>query len=450
MAKFTKNVVIGEVHRVKRPFIGPVYVGRITIGDLADALIGGDVKYAPKYQRGLKGSDDNVYDSETLVDIHSDTLLIESKRAQAMAAKYLIALAGDGSRMLFNPDIIWNARLEPNRPPAEYDKGKRTLTLHSSITVPDSAHRHYAYYLLKQWSDNPDTVPDEVVIAEDGEAVDHDDLVKYLEGFDPYDDEESSVLVEIFNVPRDLEGKLFDEYNVEGKKPSNSASIDMFSDKTASRRFVAEMQKKCDIFGPSEIETRANTIAAGSRKITTVSTLDVAIKPFNKKLLGLEKQRDAYANLTSFFCEFYQEWAKHYPEFLPTASGKVRQDLRKTSFAMSNIMFFPMFRLAFEIWESHRMRQLDWRETTDWRDGLKRLAGDVEVLRADGPIKVPFMARDSDDPYQVGNPGWQGKILVQKFDGQGKAQGWSLSSTRQTRDTAYHYLVETAGIALPK
>ncbi len=439
MAMFTKNVVIGDVHRVKRPGIGAVFVGKITIGDLAQALTDGDIKYAPKYQRGLKPSEDNVYHPDSLIDIHSDKLLIESKRAEAMAAKYLMALSGEGDRMLFNPDVIWNARREPNRPAADYDETNRRLTLHSTITVPDSAHRHFAYYLLKQWKTDSEAVPDEVVIAEDGETVDKDSLVRWLEKFNPDDADESAILVQVFNVPREMEGKLFDEYNVEGKKPSTSASIDMFSDKTASRRFVAELQKKCEIFGPSEVETRANTIAAASRKITTVSTLDVAIKPFNVKLRGLEKQKEAYADLIAFFCAFYTVWAEHFPAFLPTASGKARQDLRKTSFAMSNIMFFPMFRLAFEIWEGFNKAGKDWRESADWRDGLARLAGDVTI---DGQFSGPFMARDSEDPYQQGNPGWHGKILVQKFDGHGKPQGWSLSSTRQTRDTAYHYILE--------
>ena len=311
MAMFTKNVVIGDVHRVKRPGIGAVFVGKITIGDLAQALTDGDIKYAPKYQRGLKPSEDNVYHPDSLIDIHSDKLLIESKRAEAMAAKYLMALSGEGDRMLFNPDVIWNARREPNRPAADYDETNRRLTLHSTITVPDSAHRHFAYYLLKQWKTDSEAVPDEVVIAEDGETVDKDSLVRWLEKFNPDDADESAILVQVFNVPREMEGKLFDEYNVEGKKPSTSASIDMFSDKTASRRFVAELQKKCEIFGPSEVETRANTIAAASRKITTVSTLDVAIKPFNVKLRGLEKQKEAYADLIAFFCAFYTVWAEH-------------------------------------------------------------------------------------------------------------------------------------------
>lgn len=438
MAKFIKNVVIEDIHRVKRPGIGDVYTGRITVGDLADALTSGDVKYAPKYQRGFKPSEDNVYDPDTLVDIHSEKLLIETKRAEAMAAKYLIALSGEGTRFLFNPDVIWNARRDPNRPAADYDPRHRRLTLHSTITVPDSAHRHYAYYLLRQWKADSETVPDEVVIAEDGESVDKDSLVRWLEQFDPYSDEDSSIFVQVFNVPRDLEGKLFDEYNDEGKKPSTSASIDMFSDKTASRRFIAALQRTCEIFGPSEVETRANTIAAASRKITTVSTLDVAIKPFNTKLRGLEKHKEAYADLIAFFGAFFSEWARHYPQFLPTASGKARQDLRKTSFAMSNIMFFPLFRLAFEIWETFHQSKTEWREDDGWREGVARLAGDVTV----GDFTGPFMARDSEDPYQQGNPGWYGKILVQKFDGQGRPQGWSLSSTRQTRDTAYHYLVQ--------
>lgn len=438
MAKFTKNVVIDDIHRVKRPGIGEVYVGRITIGDLAEALAAGDVKYAPKYQRGLKPSEDNVYTADSLLDIHSDKLLIETKRAEAMAAKYLMALSGEGKRFLFNPDIIWNARKEPDRPAAEYHKPSRRLTLHSTITVPDSAHRHYAYYLLRLWKSDEDTIPDEVVVADDGDTVDKDSLVQWLEKFDPFDDEESSILVQVFNVSAQMEGMLFDEYNSEGKKPSTSASIDMFSDKTASRRFVAELQKKCEIFGPSEVETRANTIAAASRKITTISTLDVAIKPFNTKLRGLEKQKEAYADLISFFCAFYSEWAKHFPEFLPTASGRARQDLRKTSFAMSNIMFFPMFRLAFELWEGFHGARKVWAEETEWREGIARIAGETTVDDFTGP----FMARDSEDPYQRGNPGWYGKILVQKFDGQGQPQGWSLSSTRQTRDTAYHYLVK--------
>jgi hypothetical protein len=254
-------------------------------------------------------------------------------------------------------------------------------------------------------------------------------------------------------VPTALEGQLFDEYNVEGKKPSTSASIDMYTTKTSSRRFVAALMAKCPIFGSSEVETRSNTIGKLSRKLTTIATLDVAIKPFSKRLKELEANKHQYADLVEFFCTFYSEWASHFPAFLPTASGNTRTHLRKTSFALSNIMFFPMFRLAFQLWDRYTANNDDWRAETDWRDGLARLAGNVtvEVKGPDGKLvktDVPVMARDSVDPYQVGNPAWRDIILVQQFNAKGESIGWSLSSTRQTRDAAYHYLIRVSGLPL--
>lgn len=448
MPKFVTNVLIEGVDRIWRPGIGYVYKGRISIGDLAEALLNGQIKYAPKYQRGQKPSDDNDFTEKTLLDISDPTLAIERKRAEAMAAKYLVPLSDGADRELYNPDIIWNARKEPNRPEPDYTPSKRTLTVHSTITIPDSAHRHYMNYLLYKWHLDPDSVPEEVVIAEDGQMLEGDDLRKALEAFDPFNEDKSSVFVTIFNVPPDHEGRLFDEYNVEGKKPSTGAAIDMFSEKTASRRFVDALMKKCPIFERTEIEMRGSTIAAASRKITTSSTLDVAIKPFQKRLLVLEENKTVYADLIDFFSHFYSEWAVHFPAFQPTASGKARSELRKTSFAMSNIMFFPMFRLAFELWEKYREAGIDWRSENEWRDALSRLAGDVATTTADGQhLTVPLMARESDE--SIGNPDWHGLILIQQFDRAGQPKGWSLSSTRQTRDAAYHYLVKHAQVNLP-
>src|SRR4051812_23277374 len=107
MPKFTKNVEIEDVHRVLRPGIGYVAIGRITVGDLAQALIDGDIRYAPKYQRGV--SDGHDFTVETLLDLPSGKSSIDQKRAEAMAAKYLMAVAGK-DRVLYNPDVIWNAR----------------------------------------------------------------------------------------------------------------------------------------------------------------------------------------------------------------------------------------------------------------------------------------------------------------------------------------------------
>lgn len=450
MAKFKKTVAIEDVHRIKRPGIGHVYVGRISIGDLAEALADGDLRYAPKYQRGMKQSDDNYFDSETLLEITNERLEIQVKRAEAMAAKYLIALGDDPERVLFNPDVIWNARYDPERQP-EYDAKQRVLTVRTTITIPDSAHRHYAYYLLWKWAANPESIPEDITLsADDGESISSGDLEKLIQNFDPFDDEESAVLVQVFNVSKEREGWLFDEYNVEGKRPSNAASIDMFSDKTASRRFVMALMERCAIFDRNEVEVRSNTIAPASRKLTTIATLDAAIKPYSKRLLVLEKDKRKHADLVDFFVHFYAEIATHIPEFQPTASGKARQDLRKRSFAIANIIYFPLFRLAFDLWEKYSQGGIDWRTEQEWRDGIARITGKTKVTQEDGSvIEVPVMARDSDEPGWTGNPAWQGKILTQKFDSQGQAQGWSLSSTRQTRDAAFHYLAQVAGVDLP-
>lgn len=450
MPTFKRSSTIVDVHRIKRPGIGSVYQGKITIGELARALMNGDIRYAPKYQRGLKQSDENTFDNQTLLDISNERLLIEKNRAYAMACKYLMALNGEDIA-LYNPDVIWNARAMDGVEQPTYDEKSRTLEIHSNISIPDSAHRHYLYFTLYQWKLDPDSIPEEVVISEDGNAVDNGDIQEWIKSFDPENAEESSVLVQVFNLTSEREGKLFDEYNVEGKQPSKSASIDMFPDKTASRRFITALMKRCQIFGESEVETRFNTIGSASRKITTISTLDVAIKPFNSRLLALEKEfaKGKYSDLVDFVAKFWEEWANHFPEFQPTASGFARQQLRKTSYAMSNIMFFPLFRIAFDTWQHYDNTNTDWGGAKEWRDALARIAGDVECHDPNNPgkiIRVRIMARDSD--VSVGNPDWQGKILVQKSESKGGLVGWTLSSTRQTRDSAYHYLVDKAGIKL--
>ncbi len=448
MPKFTKKVTIDSVDRIHRPGIGYVYKGRISIADTALGLIDGDIKYAPKYQRGQKPNDDNDFDSKTLLDITNDQLAIETKRAEAMAAKYLLGLHSDKHRELYNPDIIWNARNESEIDEVTYNEKTRELTIHSVLTIPDSAHRHYLYYLIYKWHQDPESVPDEIVIADDGQTVDGGDIQEWLKDFDPTDEEHASTFVTIFNIPADHEGRLFDEYNVEGKKPSSGAAIDMYTDKTASRRFVDALMKKCPIFDRTEIEMRAGTISKASRKITTLATLDSAIKPFGNTLLGFEKKnKDVYNDLVDFFNYFYSEWSVHYPAFQPTASGKARQELRKTSFAMANIMFFPMFRLAFELWEKYTKNGTDWRSEKEWKDALAKLAGDVTIKDGSKTDTFPLMARDSDE--SAGNPDWHGKILIQQYDSAGNSKGWSLSSTRQTRDAAYHYLVKNSAVTIP-
>jgi len=75
-------------------------------------------------------------------------------------------------------------------------------------------------------------------------------------------------------------------------------------------------------------------------------------------------------------------------------------------------------------------RPPDWRQDRKWSNAITRIAG-----KANGTMDV--MDRK--------NPAWQGKILVEVMDSNGK-QGWSLSSTRQTREAAFQYLCEVTGL----
>ena len=149
-----------------------------------------------------------------------------------------------------------------------------------------------------------------------------------------------------------------------------------------------------------------------------------------------------------------EEWSHHFKAFAAGASAEERNLLRDTSFALSNIMFFPMFKLIFELWEKYRRDGRDWHKSDEWRDGFTRLAGSTEIpgTKKGETRRVSIMARDFDGvpekgiPAVVGNPEWQGKVLVETVDSKGK-KSWSLSSTRQTREAAFYYLLDKSGLA---
>jgi hypothetical protein len=452
---------LDEVYRIKRPGIGYVYRGRITIGELYDGLEDGLIKYSPKYQRGYKPSLNLEADPHKLVPITDEDLMIEKWRAEAMAAKYLVAVSGTGPKVLYNPDVVWNARKDDHRPDPEWDEQSGHLDIYTILTIPDSGHRHYAYWLLGQWKMDPATIPGVVELDRNGETVGGEELTEWIKKFEPYNKHESSVLVEVFNLPAEQEGRLFDEYNDEGKPASSAKAIDLYIEKTPSRRFVGALMEHCPLFARTEIETATNTIGSKSRKLTTNATLESAVRPFGKRLLELEKEQKenrskAYDDLVSFVCAFYEEWARYYPEFLPSASADARHALRRRSFAIQNITFFPMLRIAFELWDKYHKANASWESEQEWRDGLARLAGTTTAEEPDPDhpgttkvMEVEVMARDSEDPYSVGNPKWKELVMVPKYDREGYIKRWTLSSTRTTRETAFDYLIQIAEVDLP-
>lgn len=446
MSQLVSRTEVTGVTAIQRPGVGNIYRAIITIGMLYEALRDSVIRYAPKYQRGFRRSAEDIpeADYELLLPISDEKLQLDVRRAQAMAVKFLMALNGDErGKRLFTSFVVWNARRGEGRPAPKLNSDG-TLELRTVITIPDTGHRHLTYFLLGSWKYKQSSIPDEVTIDE-GDVVTSAEIAKWLENFDPDDPATSSLFVDIYNLDPEQEGWLYDEFNADAKPPAGAVAIDLNHQKTPSRRFVYRLMERSPIFDRLQVETRANTIGSKSRKLTTNATMESAVRPYSKRLARLEHDSTgSYNDLINFVAAFFAEWASHFPAYQPTASGDQRQEFRNESFALSNIMFFPLFRLIFELWEKYHADGVEWTKQDEWRDGIARLAAKVTIEDPEDPtkkIKVDFMSRK--------NPDWQGKILVKKFDSNGNFSGWSLSSTRQTRDSAFHELVRQAKVSLP-
>jgi hypothetical protein len=427
---------VADVTRINRVGIGPVHRAVVPIKTIYELLKDSKVRYAPKYQRGFKQKfATNVAKSEydRLFSLNDPNLQISQDRAAEMAVKYIKASNNDKNVMLFSSNVTWNARKEKGRPEPEYDAAKKTLSIHTSITVPDTGHRHTAYFLVGHWKEHPEEIPAQVLVNQ--VPVTQAEIKKLLDKVDLDDYSQHSIYVDIYCLDNEMEGWLYDEFNSDSKPPSRAVALNLNKQKTPTRRFAWALVASSPIFSEDEVEGRSNTIAAKSKKLTTISTLESAAQPFVKKLVELEADRDAgvskqYDDLLLFFNAFFHEWGTHFPAFMPKASFDEREKTRNETFAASNIMFFPLFRLAFENWLDYQTRKKDWRKADEWKTGLAKIGGSITVSGK----KMKVMSRD--------NPAWQGKILIAAFDNKGKQVGWSLSSTRQTRDAAYAYLKE--------
>jgi hypothetical protein len=425
------TTTVKNVHDfVEMPGTGRVYRGTISVSQLGKLIKKGTLKYAPGYQRGFKGVRENPADYEPLQPLTNPALQVKLKRAEEMAVKYL-----DGK--LFSAGVIWNARKEEGEPGPEWDPETHELSIYTEITVPDTAHRHLNYYLLERWKRDPAQIPVSVIVNE--MPVYKEKILDLLNRFDPNN---SLVFLEIYNLSPVHEGHLYDQFNNDAKKPDRAVGIQLNRQKTPSRRFVDALMNASPIFSEFEVETRSNTIGSDSRKLTTISTLVAAAEqPSLKNLLvqleSDDKNASVHSDLVLFFNEFFTEYAKVFPVFQPSTPAEDRQKARSTdgSFALSNIIFFPLFRMARDLWIHYREHKLDWRTQDDWKKAIAKLDGQVAGENGDG--KVSVMSRS--------NPSWRGKVLVETYGPSG-VTGYSLSSTRQTRDAAYQYLLEVSGL----
>jgi hypothetical protein len=436
------SIRIENIQRISRPKIGYVYRGQIYIGDLAHQLNEATILYAPKYQRGLKDTESDIKEFNKLYKIDDKSLAINSKRSQSMAVKFLIGLSSkdnDNSTTLFSSDIIWNVRVEdhPSFKAPVYDKERAELTIYSKITIPDSGHRHYAYWTLCEWKNNSESIPQKVDYEDNGASVSAAEIEKLLGKFDPYG-EHSQLFTTIYHLKSNQEGDMFDEFNDEQKKAGTARSIAMSPNKTPPRRIVHKLMLNSEILSEDEIQISSNSISSKSRKLTTNATLVAAFKPFSKRLLELEDSSNKihYDDLINFYVDYFDEWSEHFPMMKPEKpTAGERNKFRQKSFAISNIIFFPLIHIAYDIWEALRKQGIDWKTDKTWRDSLAKLAG--KTTAGDGN-SYPIMSRNNVD--------WNGKIVIQVFDKDGKPSGWNLSSTSSTRKAAYHYMIEKSGL----
>lgn len=222
-------ITLDGVARIKRRGVGHIYRAVISIADLAKLLRESKVCYAPKYQRGFRQELVDVEEERFshLIPLNHPDADIDPRRAHMMAVKYL---RGD----LYTSMITWNARTGAREP--QYDEKTMSLSIDGVLTIPDTAHRHSAYYTLATWKDKPASIPDEVIV--NGEPVKKKEIEKLLSDFNP---EDEWLFVDVYNLEPVREGYLYDEFNADSKKPSTAVALDLNPDKTPARRFMKHL-----------------------------------------------------------------------------------------------------------------------------------------------------------------------------------------------------------------
>jgi hypothetical protein len=424
MGDVVSSTVIKDVDFLERGRdIGRVYRGRISVYRFGALLRRSVVRYSPMYQRGFRKAEEDPHAYGVMLSITDPRLQIDHKRSQEIAVKLL-------SGQLGNPEVVWNARLEEDAERPKYDAKTSELSIESSITLPDSAHRSLGYFYADEWKKYPETVP--ISVTFNDRPVSREKIQGMLENFDP---KKTEVFVMVYSLPAEKEGWLYDQLNFEQKPPQRAVGIALNPMKTPGRRFVDALMHRTAIFDEAEIETRSNNIGRDSRKLTTNSTLVGAVDEVKKLLIQLEdedSQTGSHSDLVSFVGEFFTEYGKHFPALNPGASAESRNTLRRESFAISNVTFHALIKLAVDFWLAYRRKKTIWTKSTEWRDAIAKIAG------KDSKSGNKIMSRN--------NPDWVGKILIEKYGPTGPI-GHKISNTRDTRRAAYDYLVSMAGVS---
>lgn len=285
------------------------------------------------------------------------------------------------------------------------------------------------------WKKDASQVPNSVEV--DRRTVRRQDIIALLSDFDP---RQTYANVKIYEVPEEVEGKIFYQANNLTRVAATSVGLDLTRGLTPESRFIYTLMERSPVLAEAEVERRFTKIGDKSRKVTTISTLVESAKVMNARLQYLERSDEfKYFELIDFVAAFIDEYARHYPEWLQSATMQERQQLRQRSFAMSNIMVHGLFRLAFRLFEDMEKESKDWRGEAGWKASVAKLARKLEIEADDGRLITI-------DPMDQRNPAWRGRILTERVSRKTGQTAWDVVNRRQTRQAAYEYLCDLAGV----
>lgn len=415
----TTTTIIKNVDYCQNPGNG-VYKGSITLQEIFDSIRNSHLLYCPATQRGVFDPQNpdhaDFTDIDMLLPLAYPSLSLDTQKVHEIAIAFL---KGE----LMNVDIIWNARAQQDTPDVFYNQDTRELSISGVITIPDSAHRHKAYYTIFKWKNDPESIPTKISISASGQTITQQQINQLLLNFDPL----SRRFLTVYNVVAQEESRIFGQANMHTKKANPSQSARVQNDISPEARLLHKIMTTTHIFQHPEIECNKTTIHKNSRKLVPNSTLLNALKPFRKRIQEYEKKPALLNDLTNFIDNFYIQLSQHYKEISPDATTFERHDSRKESLIISNIMFIVLFKIAIELWEAYHSSGIPWQDNPFLIQLINSFS--TNVSNVDSSIKINLMSKS--------NPAWIGKIINDKHQ---------ITNNRLSQQSAYAYLKDVCSL----
>ena len=135
--------------------------------------------------------------------------------------------------------MTWNARVEDGDRRLSSMRRPERCGSPTSLSVPDTGHRHLAYFDLVEWNEHPSEIPQQVTV--DDVPVSGDEIRNCSRA----SIRSRAGLLRGLPVTTKMEGRLYDEFNADSKPPSRAVAIDLNQQKTPTRRFVYALMDRC-------------------------------------------------------------------------------------------------------------------------------------------------------------------------------------------------------------